>query len=111
MYLMKNLLTGFGFDFSSDIVQPFLFETSHTHCLQRWSKQTLPYIKRLKSSVFCLILDFHSGKRNVIVICSCSSLHTPTQTGAGNLTPPSGAQLQAVIRLLNPSFSQSHYPP
>lgn len=66
----------------------------HTLCRQRWSKQTFSSLKkkknksRIRRSVWCLTLDFQAGKCNVIVICSWSSLHTPTQAGAGNRTPP-----------------------
>lgn len=41
----------------------------------------------------------------VIVICSWSSLHTPTQAGAGNQTFPQEPSYSRLIRLLYPSCS------
>ena len=50
-------------------------------------------------------LDFLAGKCDVIVICSWSSLHTPTQAGAGNQTSPQEPSYSGLIWLLCPSCS------
>lgn len=63
MSLMKNLIQGFGFNFFPDIVPPF---TSHTHCLQRWSKQKLTSIKHVRVLNFCVMSYSNLGNEMLL---------------------------------------------
>lgn len=97
--VVLNFNQGFGSNFSGHWTSVHNWNLKLAHVCRDGQTRNGTLMKHVKVSDFCVMSHFNLGKEIVIAICSWSSPHTPTQAGACNKDPPSGAQLQTVFRL------------